>query len=49
MTYIVSRITSTLKAPFVLRKKSFPEENFLLASASYDADGAPNSLVKETL
>lgn len=41
--------SSTLKAAFVLRKKSFPEENFVLASASSDADGAPNSLVKETL
>lgn len=51
LKYIVSRIalSSTLKAAFVLRKNSLPEENFALASASSDADGAPNSLVKETL
>lgn len=51
LKYIVSRIasSSTLKAAFVLREKSLPEENCVLASASSDADGAPNSLVKEKL
>lgn len=51
LKYIVSRIvsSSTLKAAFVLRKKSFPEANCVLASASSDTDEAPNSLVKETL
>lgn len=51
LKYIVSRIvsSSTLKAAFVLTEKSLPEENCVLASASSDADGAPNSLVKEKL
>lgn len=51
LKYIASRITSssTLKAAFVLRKKSFPEENFALASTSSDADWVPNSLVEEIL
>lgn len=48
LKYIVSRVQLSKQILF-LEKISFPEENFVLASTSSDVEGAPNSLVKETL